>query len=96
MSGYIDIQDTENSNQYIKWIEEAVEKEYIKYYEYENFSNIYEIGSGRFGKVYRANWKNSGNYLALKSFFNFNDVTVKEIVSEVIYLKYNTHFHFIL
>ena len=87
MSDNIEIQDAVNSNEWINWIEEAIAKEYLKYYEYKNFSNIKEIGSGGFGKVFRANWKNFENYFALKSFFNLNDVTVKEIVREVIYLK---------
>ena len=74
----------ENSNECIKWIEEAISKDHIKYYEYEHFSNIQEIGSGGFGKVYRANWKSSYNYLALKSFYNFNHISIREIVNEVI------------
>ncbi len=47
-------------------------------------SNVQEIGSGTFGKVYRANWKNSYSDFALKSFYNFNNITAKEIVCEVI------------
>ena len=74
----------ENSNEYINWIEEAISKNYIKYYEYEKFSNLEEIGSGSFGKVYRANWKSSPSYLALKSFFNFDYSTIREVVREVI------------
>ena len=77
----------ENSNEWINWIEEAISKNHIKFYEYEHFSNIQEIGCGNFGKVYRVNWKNSHRYLALKSFFNFNGITVKEIVNEVIIEK---------
>ena len=80
----IEIQDTENTNEWIDWIEEAIAKEYLKHYEYENFSNIKEIGTGGFGKVYRAKWKNFENYFALKSFFNFDNATVKEVVREVI------------
>jgi hypothetical protein len=67
----------------IDWIEEAITKRHIKYYEYEHFSNIEEIGMGGFGKVYRANWKNSEQYLALKSFFNLDNVTIKELSHEV-------------
>ena len=53
----------ENSNEWINWIEEAISKNHIKYYEYEHFSNIQEIGCGTFGKVHRVNWKNSHRYL---------------------------------
>ena len=75
---------TDNSNEWINWIEESIAKKIIKYYDYKHFNNIQEIGTGGFGKVYRANWKSSHNYLALKSFSNFNNITVKEIVDEVI------------
>ena len=62
------MKDTENANEWINWIEEAIAKKHIKYYEYDHFSNIQEIGSGRFGKIFCANWKNFEHYLALKSF----------------------------
>ena len=73
-----------DSNEWISWIEEAISKKHIKYYEYEYFCNTKEIGYGSFGKVYRANWKNSDKYLALKSFFNLDDATEKKIIHEVI------------
>ncbi|UZO16541.1 uncharacterized protein OCT59_007926 [Rhizophagus irregularis] len=73
---------TDNTNEWINWIEESIAKERIKYYDYNHFNNIQEIGFGSFGKVYRANWKSSHSYLALKSFFNFN-VMSKEIVNEL-------------
>jgi hypothetical protein len=82
MSNKIEFNVTENSNEWINWIEGAISKKYIKYYEYEYFYNIKEIGSGNFGKVYRTNWKSSHKYLVLKSFF-INYITVKEIVNEV-------------
>src|SRR4051812_37574435 len=84
MSNNNKLKFTRNSNESIDWIEEAIEKNYFKYYEYKNFSNIKKVGSGGFGKVYRANWKNSHQYLALKSFSNLNNATAKEIVHEVI------------
>src|SRR6266498_4529574 len=80
----IEMQDIKNTNEWINWIEEAITKKHIKYYEYDGFGDIQEIGSGAFGKVFRANWKNSRQHLALKSFFNLNNITVKEIVCEVI------------
>ncbi|GBC02723.1 hypothetical protein RclHR1_04780010 [Rhizophagus clarus] len=70
-----------NSNEWINWIEESIAKKQIKYYDYKHFNNIQEIGIGSFGKVYRANWKNSNSYLMLKSFDNFN-IAAKEIVNE--------------
>ncbi|CAB4388451.1 unnamed protein product [Rhizophagus irregularis] len=66
----------------INWIEEAISKEYLRLYEHKYFSNVQKIGTGGFGKVYRANWKNSDQYLALKSFFNVDDVIAKEIIHE--------------
>jgi len=72
------------SNEWVKWIDDAISKDLIKYYEYQHFYDIQEIGSGGFGKVYRANWRNSNKYFALKSFTSLNDTTAKEIVNEVI------------
>ncbi|CAB4385491.1 unnamed protein product [Rhizophagus irregularis] len=86
------IQSKENTNEYINWIKEALTKEYFKYYEFENFKNIQEIGSGEFGKVYRANWKNLEHYLTLKSFFNPNNITIKEIVNELKFQR-DVNFH---
>jgi hypothetical protein len=71
-----------DSDEWIHRIDEAITKNYFKYYEYNHFFNIQEIGYGRFGKVYHANWRNSCK--VLKSFFNFNNSTAKEIVNEVI------------
>ncbi|RGB31579.1 kinase-like domain-containing protein, partial [Rhizophagus diaphanus] len=76
MSDNIIMHDTD------EWIKEAINKEHIKYYEYNEFSDFQEIGSGGFGKVYSANWKNLKCF-ALKSFFNPNKITLKEIIREV-------------
>src|SRR6266542_3075434 len=64
--------ENENGNEIEKWIEEAISKKHIKFYEYHHFSNFQRIGSGAFGVIYRANWKNSEQYFALKSFFNLD------------------------
>ncbi len=90
------MENTDNSNEWIDWIEEAIFKNHVNYYEYIDFNNFQEIGSERFGKVYRANWKNSDKYLALKSFHSLDITTVKEIVHEVIivqciFLTFTTH-----
>ena len=73
-----------NSSEWNNWIEEAIAKNYFKYYEYKHFSDLQVIGLGGFGKVYRANWKNANKYFALKSLYNASDVSIKEIVNEVI------------
>ncbi|GBB89412.1 hypothetical protein RclHR1_01610003 [Rhizophagus clarus] len=83
MSDNIKTQDVEYTNEWVKWIEEAVDREYLKFYEYNQFNNIQHIGTGGFGKVYRANWKNSEKQFALKSFFSLDNITVKEIVREL-------------
>ncbi|GBB98103.1 hypothetical protein RclHR1_03140002 [Rhizophagus clarus] len=70
-------------NESSKWIEEAISKRHIKYYEYKHLKNIEEIGIGGSGKVYRAKWKNSQQYLALKSFINIDNGTIKELVREI-------------
>ena len=49
--------------------------------------NISVIFKKLAAEVYRANWKTSHAYFALKSFFNLNGITVKEIVNEVILEK---------
>ncbi len=74
--------ENENEDEAEEWIKEAIFKEHIKLYEYQHFSDFQKIGSGAFGIVYRANWKNSGQYFALKSFLD--NATFKELVREVI------------
>ncbi len=83
MSDNIQSNVAKGSNEWINWIDEAISKKHIKYYEYEHFQNFKEVGAGSFGKVYRVNWKNSHRHLALKSFFNFNNAMAKETVREV-------------
>jgi hypothetical protein len=82
MSNNTEFKFIDNSNEWINWIEESIAKKRIKCFENKHFNNIQEIGFGSFGKVYRANWKHSHCYFALKSFFNFN-IIAKEVVDEV-------------
>jgi hypothetical protein len=92
MSRNTEMQATENSNKWIDWIEESITKKRIKYYEYEEFNNIQELGSEGFGKTLRVNWKKSDQYLLLKSFKNFDNLVAKELVHEVIIIKSNIYF----
>ncbi|RGB42639.1 kinase-like domain-containing protein [Rhizophagus diaphanus] len=70
-------------NEWVKWIGEAIAKKHIKHYEYKYFKHIQEIGTGGFGKVYRAKWKNSYQYFALKSLLNIEEDAIKELVHEI-------------
>jgi hypothetical protein len=69
-------------SEYNDWLEKSIANEHIKYYEYSDFKNIEQIGSGASGSIYRANWKNTDTIFALKSFYNQKS-TLKEIVNEV-------------
>ncbi|POG59813.1 kinase-like domain-containing protein [Rhizophagus irregularis DAOM 181602=DAOM 197198] len=71
------------------WIEEAILNEHINCYEYKDFYNLEGIGTGGFGKVYRANWKDSHNIYALKS-LKYSEA--KKFVDELkIQRKVNVH-----
>ncbi|CAB4385553.1 unnamed protein product [Rhizophagus irregularis] len=71
------------------WIEEAIFNEHINCYEYKDFYNFKGVGSGGFGTVYRANWKDSHNIYALKS---LKDSEAKKFVDELkIQRKVNVH-----
>ena len=48
MSYNIEMKDTENTNEWINWIEEAIDKEHLKYYEYKQLSNFQQISVGGF------------------------------------------------
>jgi hypothetical protein len=68
-------------NYYIDWLDKSIKEEQIIYYEYSYFKNFQLIGSGAYGKVERANWKDNRFY-ALKS-FNNDKITLKEVINEV-------------
>jgi serine/threonine protein kinase len=69
------------TDEWTQWIEDGIAKSYINYYDYSEFQDKRCIGSGGFGKVYRATWESSDNVVALKSLKN--NSFMKEIVNEV-------------
>ncbi|POG81256.1 kinase-like domain-containing protein [Rhizophagus irregularis DAOM 181602=DAOM 197198] len=84
-------QTNENTNERIDWIEKAIEEEYLQYYDYKQFSDIRQVGTGGFGTVFRANLKNSEQQFALKS-FKLNNTSKEEIINELkILLKVDFH-----
>ena len=70
------------NTEWIQWIEDGIAKDYINHHDYDEFQDIQHIGSGAFGKVYRATWESQDTVVALKS-FEKNDYILKEIVNEV-------------
>ncbi|GBC00562.1 hypothetical protein RclHR1_00390016 [Rhizophagus clarus] len=70
----------DDSDVFIDWLEKAISENYIKYYDYTEFTNKEEINNRSFGKVFRANRKNSDTVMALKCPF---DLTIKKIVNEL-------------
>uniref|UniRef100_U9U092 non-specific serine/threonine protein kinase n=1 Tax=Rhizophagus irregularis (strain DAOM 181602 / DAOM 197198 / MUCL 43194) TaxID=747089 RepID=U9U092_RHIID len=75
--------DPKEPNYYIKWLEKSIANEYLNYYEYSEFKNSELIGSGSHGSVFRANRKNAGNFFALKTFKNYDNTMLKELVNEI-------------
>ena len=73
-----------DTNYYINWLENSIAEGHIKCYEYSDFKNLQQIGIGSFGSVVRATLKNINHFFALKSFFNTNNITLKEVVNEVL------------
>jgi serine/threonine protein kinase len=83
----------EDVNYYNNWLKESINNENLNYYEYSEFKHLEEIGSGSFGTVVRAKWKNSENFFALKTLKYNNNETLKELVNEVIMTKKKKKFH---
>ncbi|RIA83960.1 kinase-like domain-containing protein [Glomus cerebriforme] len=75
----------------IDWLEKSIANENLNYYKYSEFKNIELIGSGSYGSVVRANWKNSDIFFALKT-FNSDKTTLKEVVDEI-KLQKSVDFH---
>ena len=75
-------------NELIDWLEEAIKKEHINYYEYDQFNHIRKISTSAFSIVYRANWKRTEKVFALKA-LKCEKMAFKEIVNEVI-ISYGT------
>ncbi|RGB27390.1 kinase-like domain-containing protein [Rhizophagus diaphanus] len=66
-----------------EWIEEKIKNEYFRYFEYDEFSCINEIGRGNFGVVSKANLANTG-LVALKIIISKNSDEHDEVNDELI------------
>ncbi|KAF0407565.1 kinase-like protein [Gigaspora margarita] len=67
------------------WFMSAVEREYIKSFEYDSFENKILIGEGGFGTVYSAYSKDIDQTIALKKLHHcsINDDSFREFVREI-------------
>ena len=74
-----------DSNNYINWIEKAVTENYIKYYNYGEFTNMKEINHGSVGNIFQASWKGTDTLLVVKSSYK---LPVKEIINEVFFINF--------
>ncbi|CAG8593175.1 9565_t:CDS:2 [Funneliformis mosseae] len=51
-----------NSNADFNWLKRAISENYIKYYDFAEFTNWEEISYGSYGNVSCANWKACWKY----------------------------------
>ncbi|CAH1758026.1 543_t:CDS:2 [Entrophospora sp. SA101] len=70
---------------WLEWINEAIQNEHINFYKYSDFKNTQKIGSGGFGKVYKAIYNNSSTF-ALKS-YKYSITHMKEVINELRLLR---------
>ena len=77
----------DDSNDCVDWIEKALAENYIKYYNYAEFTDMKEINNGSVGSIFQASWKGTDTLLVVKSSYK---LTVKEILNEVFTYKLNT------
>jgi len=72
-----------NETDFIDWLENSIANESLNYYEHSAFKNLRPIGSDSSGNITRANWKDTVNFVVLKT-FNNDKTTLNEIVNEVL------------
>ncbi|CAJ0833609.1 8167_t:CDS:2, partial [Entrophospora sp. SA101] len=75
--------DKSNDN-WLEWLNEAIQNEHINFHEYSRFKNLQKIGDGGSGKVYKAIFNNST--CALKS-YKHDIINMKEVINELKLLR---------
>ena len=62
-----------------QWLEQAIEKNHIKYFDYLRFKDFKPLGRGAFGKVEKAVYDFAGAKIpyALKSLINFEEAAIE-------------------
>ena len=69
----------------LDWLEEQINANNIKSFNYAEFSELIQVGQGGFGNVLKAYWKNRRMTVALKSLKikSVSEESIREFVSEV-------------
>jgi hypothetical protein len=82
-----------NNSNYVDWINKAIEKNFITYYDHTEFKNKKEIenNNNSVGKIFKVNWNNTNTNLVVKSSY---DSDVKKIINEVFLKIFNIIFFF--
>ncbi|RIA88337.1 hypothetical protein C1645_248097 [Glomus cerebriforme] len=62
-----------------EWIDMKIKNDDIKYFEYNEFSNVEKAGEGAFGTVNRADWKRNGTKIALKIHSNNRTISKNNV-----------------
>ena len=69
-----------SESSYIDRLEKSINEGYFHYYERSEFINLTLVTTGGYSSIYRAKWKNTNSFCALKF---YNMYYVKELVNEV-------------
>ncbi|CAB4412521.1 unnamed protein product [Rhizophagus irregularis] len=71
-----------NNSNYVDWINKAIEKNFITYYDHTEFKNKKEIenNNNSVGKIFKVNWNNTNTNLVVKLSY---DSDAKKIINEL-------------
>ncbi|CAH1768637.1 8478_t:CDS:2, partial [Entrophospora sp. SA101] len=69
----------ESKDNWLEWLNEAIQNEHINFLGYDRFKNLQKIGNGGSAKVYKAIYNNNTTF-ALKSYKD--NIIMKEVINE--------------
>ncbi|KAF0501387.1 kinase-like protein [Gigaspora margarita] len=72
------------------WLDDAILNQQIKYYDYNEFSNLKKIGEGMFGSVYKSELRNPRLNVVLKYLSidaSFDDDVAEKFIKEIQFLQ---------
>ncbi|KAF0501391.1 kinase-like protein [Gigaspora margarita] len=78
---------------YFQWVENAISKQLINYFDYREFSNHEKIGAGGFSTVVKAEWKSCELIVALKSIKFDTEMTEMKMFVKELQLLQRVSFH---